>query len=77
MYSVGDGKTVEGFKQRCDKIKILVMEVDYLGRNVGVRKLKKINMEDKKAHWKVWAIQTKGQGYLLQHYLRGKTSKKI
>lgn len=63
---MGDGKTVEGLKQRCDKID-LVMEVDYLGRNVGLRKLKKINMEDKKALWKVRAIQTKGQRYLLQH----------
>lgn len=47
------------------------MEVNYLGKIVGVRKLKKINMEDKKAHWKVRAIQTKGEGYLLQHYLQG------
>lgn len=34
---MGDGKAVEGLKQRCDQIN-LVMEIDYEGRNKGDQK---------------------------------------
>lgn len=34
ILSMGDGKAVEGLKQRCDQIN-LVMEIDYEGRNKG------------------------------------------
>ena len=67
---MGDGKTVEGVKQRCDRLSLAV-ELDYSGRYVGIRKLERNNKEGKGVHYQARAIQKKGQSYLLQQYLQG------
>lgn len=44
------------------------MEIDYSGRNMGIRKLVRINIEDKGVHDKTRAIK-KDKDILLLHYL--------
>lgn len=55
---------------RCDKIDP-AMEGDYSGRNMGIRKLERIDKEAKEAPEKARPVKKKRQRYFLPHYFQG------
>lgn len=61
---------VMGEVLRCDKIHPAT-EIDYSGRNMGIRKLERINKEAEEAHEKARPLKKKGQRYLSPHCLQG------